>query len=225
MRRPHWDQPRRPLGNGRPPSPLPALLPPGSWPPGPLRGRCESRRRLSTRTRGRGMVPPTVRRPSLGLLPLLRPTWGAGQGYKHHHPRGRSMPWLGRPPVHPRRTSWMRCACTPGLDSWGGDGTQQPAGFLQQNSGSVPSRRRALGGADQGVRTAGGGVGRRGGQAGQDAVSTERRVAGGAEGQNRRAGWGGRRGKFRSLDQTRGQGASRDPWLEAPACPEQWRPT
>ena len=90
------------------------------------------------------------------------------------------MPWLGRPRSPPapqgRIPGAGRDAAACRLSAAGGGPWEE----LTRESGPL-----GAGWADEEARLGS-----------QDGVSTERLVVGGAEGQNRRAGWGGRKGKF-----------------------------
>lgn len=95
-----WNRPRRP------PRERPATLPahsrvPAAWPsPRPLREQKPVPLRSWLRDAPE-QFSPSGRRPALGLLPPLRPSWGAGKGYKHHRPWG-----------HLRTPGW-RLLCAP----------------------------------------------------------------------------------------------------------------
>ena len=157
-------------------------------------------------------------------------TW-LGDDYKHDHPQEHSAhahPGWARPPAQPP-------PCTAPVDGQHPPSKPTSRGWRRATAArrfsatqlGLREACRALEGGDPGAGTqrsgtAGGGVGS------WDRVSAEKLVVGGGEelkGGHTRVEWGGRRGKVRSLGQTRGQGASHDSWLEAPQCPKRWGPT
>lgn len=107
------------------------------------------------------------------------------------------MPWLGRPPFTPDVHPGCAVPAAQGRIPGAGTGPSSLQAFCSRTRAPCPpgggsweeltreSGPLGAGWADEEARLGS-----------PDGVSTERRVVGGAEGQNRRDGWGGGRGKF-----------------------------
>ena len=182
MRRPHWDQPRRPPRDGPPPSPLPALFPPG---PGRLA--------LSTAAGRAGESCP----PALVAAGSFPPPGGAPSGAASS-PETHLGGWAGLQTPSSLRagsTPWLDRPRSPPAPQGRIPGAGRDAAACRLSAAGLGLRalqEEGPGRSYQGVRTAGGGVGGRGGQAGQPGWCVYRKASGRGRRRAEQEGWVGR---------------------------------